>query len=75
MRHAVVADLRGCLNRVLRVMYTRVGGSAQRLVLAPEPNCLPQRSVAEVTALYQAGVISRDEARELAGQLFGKSFD
>ncbi len=74
-RQAILSDLRGVLNRILRTMYARVGGNAETLVLEREPQCIPERSVSEVAQLYQAGLVSRDEARVLVGEMFGKTLE
>ena len=74
-RQAILSDMRGVLNRILRTMYARVGGNAETLALEREPQCMPERSVGEVAQIYHAGLVSRDEARVLVGEMFGKTLD
>ena len=72
-RKASTATLRALLNRVLTVMYTPVAKNGWSLQLEPEPQAVSgEQSVTNVVSLHQAGLLSREEARDLIGEIYGR---
>ena len=75
-RKAATATLRALLNRVLTITYTPVAKNNWHLQLEPEPQAASgEQSVANVVSLHQAGLLSREEARQLLGEIYGRDLD
>ncbi len=74
-RRSTVQAMRAMLDRILCVMFLRVSGGTNILRLEPEPTAkYGERSVADIVSLFQSGVITREECRELVGNHFGKEW-
>ena len=61
---------------MLTVTYTPVAVNDWILQLEPEPQAVNgEQSVANVVSLHQSGLLSREEARKLLGEIYGRDLD
>lgn len=64
--------LRSMLNRILTVLYVRVSGGERLLQLEPEAKACGEQSVANLVSLHQSGLLSREEARGILSDVYGR---